>query len=82
MSYAKKLRSLLEEKINDSEDFVVNSSDINNKISKLFWTGAGAMTLIAAVATVVSFIAGLSNIDGWIDREMAAKREARQEAQR
>ena len=57
-------------------------SELSHKISKLFWTGAGAMTLIAAVATVVSFIAGLSNIDGWIDREMAAKREARQEAQR
>ena len=40
------------------------------------------MTLIAAVATAVSFIAGLSNIDGWIDREVAAKREARLEQRR
>ena len=57
-------------------------SELSHKISKLFWTGAGAMTLVAAVATVVSFIAGLSNIDGWIDRELASKREAREEARR
>ena len=64
------------------ENLQERHTELSQKIGKLFWSGAGAMTLIAAIATVVSFVAGLSNIDGWIDREVAANREARQEARR
>jgi predicted nucleic acid-binding Zn-ribbon protein len=52
-------------------------TDLSHKIGRLFWTGAGAMAVIAALATVVSFLAGLSNIDGWIDREIEQAREER-----
>jgi hypothetical protein len=52
-------------------------TDLSHKISRLFWTGAGAMAVVAAVATVVSFVAGLSNIDGWIDREAGQARQER-----
>ena len=42
---------------------------LSQKISQLFWTGAGAMLVIGLVVSAVSFFAALSNIDGWIDRE-------------
>ena len=42
---------------------------LSQKISQLFWTGAGPMLVIGLVVSAVSFFAALSNIDGWIDRE-------------
>ena len=47
---------------------------LSQKISQLFWTGAGAMLVIGLVVSAVSFFAALSNIDGWIDSKTAAER--------
>ena len=41
---------------------------LSQKISQLFWTGAGAMLVVGFVVSAVSFFAALSNIDSWIDR--------------
>lgn len=52
-------------------------ADLSHKISKLFWTGAGAMMIVGSIAGVISFVAGLSNIDGWIGRDAVRKEQAR-----
>jgi predicted nucleic acid-binding Zn-ribbon protein len=59
------------------ENLQSQHTELSHKIGKLFWTGAGAMTVIAALATAVSFVASLSNIDGWIDRETDQARQER-----
>ena len=59
---------------------------LSEKISQLFWTGAGAMLVVGFVVSAVSFFAALSNIDSWIDRlaqdPVTQDRETAAEAER